>query len=100
MQFASCHRGSLLASILPGLAWLLALFGTTGECNMRIDNWNLKCPKCGDDNYLQIKIHVYGKLTPSGIEVSESVESVRQLQDATPCECAHSATLQDFTATE
>ena len=34
MQFASRYRGGLLASILPGLAWLLALLGTTGDSYM------------------------------------------------------------------
>ena len=65
---------------------------------MQIDNWHLKCPKCGEDEDLMIEIRMWAMVTTEGLELSDA-GGAKSWNGKSACacgECQHSGTVEDF----
>lgn len=73
---------------------------------MQIDNWHLKCPKCGSDADLMIEIRAFVSVQGLHAEAQGYADPQTSLIDfrrswsgKSVCECGeceHSATVEDF----
>jgi hypothetical protein len=62
--------------------------------------WDMACPQCGKDGYIEIAMTVWGRLTPDGTDIDAATtggdHEWTPESPATCCACGYSATVLDF----
>jgi hypothetical protein len=61
--------------------------------------FDLKCPKCGDENQIDIQASVWLRLTSNGTDPDASGNGDHHFTPASPaecCNCGHVGTMKDF----
>ncbi|QIG69336.1 hypothetical protein EVB78_134 [Rhizobium phage RHph_N1_15] len=50
--------------------------------------WNMRCPKCGSDENLDVEVKAFARLMSDGTDCDESVNGDHTWDDQSPCTCA------------
>jgi hypothetical protein len=61
--------------------------------------WNMACPKCGDDDQIDICAHVWVRLCPDGTDITEAENGDHEWSDSSKavcCACGHTANVRKF----
>lgn len=67
------------------------------------ESWKIACPRCGDDQRIDICAAVWVRLTPDGTDVMGAANGDHEWSEHSTAECqtcGHSGTLDSFEAGE
>lgn len=63
------------------------------------EEWNMRCPQCCGDDAIDIQMHVWGRLSAQGTDVTEPDDGSHDWDNECPARCAacnFTGTVGDF----